>query len=438
MLRLLKKLRRNERGNVLIVVAAAMPLLVGSAGLAVDTIQWALWKRQLQRAADSAAMAGVYERVRAGGDTSGVVNAVNADLALNQKTGMALLENAIVTFPANTSDMTNQVKVEIKVSKVLTFSSFFLPNAPVIPAAATAAGVPGGGEYCVMGLDRRASVVGIDIGGSTTLDMEKCSIIANSANPVNAATNTGNGSWVKAKRLAAAGAVQQSNRWQVEGYDPYSPPADDPYASAPMPNSSSECTRTITISDKQQDYPINRSAADKSGEIVCINGDVKVAGSLTLGPATYVVNGGDFIMNSSTGGVGLTCTSCSVLLTKFNDPANTGNFKITGGDVNVTAPTTGDYAGIAFYQDRRATDDNSKSQNRFNGNGGSVITGALYTPNRSLLYNGGADVTSGPACVQIIGKRVEFTGNSKIKLFSECATGGKPGGSNVIRVRLVA
>ncbi|GAA4005317.1 pilus assembly protein TadG-related protein [Sphingomonas humi] len=438
MLRLLKKLRRNERGNILIIVAAAMPLLVGSAGLAVDTIQWALWKRQLQRAADSAAMAGVYERVRAGGDTAGVANAVSSDLAINQRTGITLLADPVITFPASTTDMTNQVKVELKVRKTLAFSSFFMAEAPTIPAVATAAGVPGGGEYCVMGLDRRSTVVGIDIGGSTTVDMEKCSLIANSANPTNAATNTGNASTVKAKRLAAGGAIQASAKWQVEGYDPYSPPADDPYAGTAMPSSPSECTRTANISDKQQDYPMNRSSIDKAGDIVCINGDLKIAGQLTLGPATYVINGGDFIMNSSTSGVGVTCSSCSFLLTKFGDPTKTGNFKITGGNLNVTAPTSGTYAGIAFYQDIRATDNDSKSQNQFNGNGGSVITGAIYTPNRSLLYNGGAGVTSGPACVQIIGKRVEFTGNSKIKLFSECATGGKNGGGSVIRVRLVA
>ena len=34
-----KKLRRDKRGNVLIITAAAMPLLVGAAGLATDTIQ---------------------------------------------------------------------------------------------------------------------------------------------------------------------------------------------------------------------------------------------------------------------------------------------------------------------------------------------------------------------------------------------------------------
>ena len=70
MLSFLSKLRRDKRGNVLILMGAAMPLLVASAGLATDTIQWALWKRQLQRAADSAAIAGVYERTRAAGVTT--------------------------------------------------------------------------------------------------------------------------------------------------------------------------------------------------------------------------------------------------------------------------------------------------------------------------------------------------------------------------------
>ena len=56
----LKRLWRDRRGNSLAIAGAALPLVLGSAGLASDTIQWTLWKRQLQRAADSAAMAGVY------------------------------------------------------------------------------------------------------------------------------------------------------------------------------------------------------------------------------------------------------------------------------------------------------------------------------------------------------------------------------------------
>ncbi len=64
------KLWRNKRGNALAIAAACLPLFVGAAGLATDTIQWTLWKRQLQRAADSAAIAGVYDRVAKSGATT--------------------------------------------------------------------------------------------------------------------------------------------------------------------------------------------------------------------------------------------------------------------------------------------------------------------------------------------------------------------------------
>ena len=86
----MKKIWHDKRGNTIIIVAAALPLLIGSAGLATDTIQWALWKRQLQRAADSAAIAGVYDRAGSTGSTTGVPAAVNKDLTLNQCTANAL------------------------------------------------------------------------------------------------------------------------------------------------------------------------------------------------------------------------------------------------------------------------------------------------------------------------------------------------------------
>ena len=57
------KLMRSKRGNVLAIAGASLPLFIAAAGLATDTIQWTLWKRQLQRAADSAAISGVYNRI---------------------------------------------------------------------------------------------------------------------------------------------------------------------------------------------------------------------------------------------------------------------------------------------------------------------------------------------------------------------------------------
>jgi uncharacterized membrane protein len=43
----IRSLAAGERGNVLVLTAATMPMIIGSAALGLDTVQMALWKREL-------------------------------------------------------------------------------------------------------------------------------------------------------------------------------------------------------------------------------------------------------------------------------------------------------------------------------------------------------------------------------------------------------
>jgi hypothetical protein len=105
----------------------------------------------------------------------------------------------------------------------------------------------------------------------------------------------------------------------------------------------------------------------------------------------------------------------------------------------MSAPTTGTYAGIAIFQDRRAKDSNS-ANNLINGNSSSVINGTIYFPNQELIYNGTGNTVA--VCTMFIAKRLIFSGNSgttnKFKKASECAGYGLPVVSTQLRVRLVA
>src|SRR5262245_12983286 len=56
---------KNQRGNAAIVLALAMPLVVGSAAFGVETSYWYYKQSQLQAAADTAAYSGALEK-RAG------------------------------------------------------------------------------------------------------------------------------------------------------------------------------------------------------------------------------------------------------------------------------------------------------------------------------------------------------------------------------------
>src|SRR4028119_1728084 len=133
MLDFIKRLWRDRRGNALIIVGAAMPLVCGAAGLAVDTIQWTMWKRQLQRAADSAAYAGVYAKIQ---DSPGLTaeQAVTGDLEKHNTTGIELLSGyPQIAYPA-ASGYTDAVRVTLAVQKRLGFSSPLLSGPPTTTA----------------------------------------------------------------------------------------------------------------------------------------------------------------------------------------------------------------------------------------------------------------------------------------------------------------
>lgn len=443
-----KRLWNDKRGNALILLGAALPMLVASAGLATDTIQWALWKRQLQRAADSAAIAGVYTRIKT--NTQVAVDAgVNADLAMNNHVGIAFMTNyPDIDLIADSGDFRSQVEVTLAVTKQLPFSSMFMTASPTILTRARAASVPGADEFCVLATDPSVAVIGLEITGSSYLDLGDCSLMANSTNPTQAASNgnsgggnSGSGSTVKAASLAAAGGVKFSNSWDVDDYDPNSPPIADPFASLPVP----ACTKNVSVDmTRNQTYPMDRTTGthmDTAGDVVCFNGagasklGLKIQGALKLQTGvTYLINGGNLEMNST--GSSLSCTGCTLVMTKIGDAANTGNIKLTGGTISMTAPTTGTYKGVVLYQDRRASDAGTGGQNHINGNSGASLVGAVYIGNRSLLYNGGSQTNA--ACMQIVSKRVSFSGSSAFKMASACPLSGLTPMGGGRRVRLVA
>jgi Flp pilus assembly protein TadG len=440
-----KRLRECKRGTIMVLAAAAMPLIVGFAGLATDTIQWTLWKRELQRAADSAAMAGVYER-NGGASEDEAVTAVDHDLTLNQKTGIALLNDPDVAFPADSGDMTNQVRVTLAVQKRLPFSSLFMDEAPVIEATATAASVPGSDEYCVVSLEN-TNRAGIIIGGNANIEMD-CGMISNSP-AANSALSNGTASSVRASVIAAVGDVQESTRWDVDKYDPYVTPIDDPYANVNIDRSQMDC---FNVAGR---YPLlgtstsnNFNGANATVDLAaaralnananCFRGlTVPTGTTLTLDPGTYYVGQGGLNVQGTLAGTGVT-----IVLTNDVGATGTSVGQIdvnASASMNITAPDddSNPYNGIAIYQDRAASD--SAQTNKINGNATNNIIGAVYFPKQEIVYNGTG--TSTFMCTRLVGRRVTFSGNSSISnkfaAAAACPNAGPPieGGR---RVRLVA
>src|SRR5690349_17150731 len=118
----LKRLVRCKRGNTLMIVAASAPLLIGASAIGLDTIQVTLAKRNLQRSADTAAMAGAFAVLQNGAAAPAVVR----DLTHNNKIALAAaptVENA----PAAGAYAGNlrAVRVVLRAERPVPFISFF-------------------------------------------------------------------------------------------------------------------------------------------------------------------------------------------------------------------------------------------------------------------------------------------------------------------------
>ena len=421
----LNRLWNNKRGNVIAIFGAALPLIVGAAGLATDTIQWTLWKRQLQRTADSAAIAGVYDREAANGGTTTTQRSVDHDVAVNRHMAMALLTTPQVSYPANLGVMTNQVQVVLRVQDSLPFSSFFF-STPIIVATARAASIPAGGDACIEALDP-TSTTGVKFSGSSAIYMPDCDVFSNSAG-ANTAVAQGSTD-VTANSVGGVGGIQQSNKFHVTAYRPYSPAMPDPFIG-------------VTPNPANMNCGSPQKAFDEN--TVLVTGGVNCFSSMSVKPGStnkpIPANFGPIYLNG--GGIdfkgNFTCVGCTLVLTNKTAASPIGNITVNAtANINISAPLTGTFKGLAIYQDRRAADCNNC--NKVNGNSGSIITGGLYFPSRQLQYNGTGTATA--TCTMFVAKRIEFTGNSgvsnKFKKLSDCSGSGLPSNATMRMIRMV-
>lgn len=77
--------------------------------------------------------------------------------------------------------------------------------------------------------------------------------------------------------------------------------------------------------------------------------------------------------------------------------------------LDLSAPTTGPYAGIVLYGDRNTQDSNATWN--LGGNADISLTGVAYLPTLNVEYGGGAGNNS-TECSQLIARTVRFRGNS--------------------------
>lgn len=429
MFKLLKKLWRDRRGNALVIAGAALPLIIGSAGLASDTIQWALMKRQLQRTADSAALAGVYGKMASQTVNTGTCDTANSQPVFRdvftQDNANTRLDATVTCSVKVSTDIDNAswtgagfnaVEVKVQASRPLAFSGLFLSSPPIIQASAIAAVVQSG-KYCVISLKNNTGT-GLSFSGNPTVNLG-CGMKTN-AKGASAVDATGNNN-ISASPVASVGQISGTSQF-VAGttFQPYSAPQTDPFASVTAPTVPNGCNQAALHG--------NNHTVSASNGTVCYTGlSMNSGDTATFTDETVILNGGNMAINGGT----LNCTRCTFVMTS-SDGTSAGSITINAGaTVNMSPPTTGSFANLVIYKDRRTAYCNNC--NSINGNSTSTISGGIYAPTQEVQMNGSGGVST--ACVQIVSWTVTFNGNASIS--NTCPSGG-PHAFDGTMVRLVA
>lgn len=410
-------LLRDRRGNVMILAAAGLAVLVGATGLATDTVQWSLWRHQLQRQADSAALAGAY----ADAQGKNVTTSATADITRNNKltfSAAPVIENA-PTAGAYAGNM-SAVRVVLQTSTRLPFSGLFIAT-PIISTEATAAIVQNG-NYCVIAL-AQTNNTGIYMSGNATVNMG-CGMASNTTS--NNAVYAGGSSSIVATPIAAVGGLAWSSNYQgATTLQPYSLPQPDPFSALPTPDlSGMKCNGKMDV----------KPGASLTVSPGCFS-SANIQGQLTLNPGVYYLDSANFSAGAQ---ANISGNGVTIILTSSNaatQPNQIGTVSMNGGaTVNLTASTSGTYAGVIFYQDRRAVDTgNANSINTINGNASSAFQGAFYFPSQELDFSGTSGMNT--QCMQIAALRVTFIGNSSIQ--NNCPSTSGANSFKGTQVRLV-
>jgi len=132
---------------------------------------------------------------------------------------------------------------------------------------------------------------------------------------------------------------------------------------------------------------------------------MNLKGTVTLSAGVYIVAGSDFKVNS---GAKVTGNGVTIILTNTNGGYFAQADLNGNATIQLSAPTSGPWAGVLFYQDRRAPISITNTNN-INGDASSKFKGVMYFPSQSVQMSGNATIVD--SCLQVIAQTVTFTGN---------------------------
>ena len=410
---------RSRRGAISILGAVLILVLLGLIGLGIDTALVMTANQQLQRAADSIALAAANQLQNAQGSDWPLVRAKAIEAAALQNVigcganGIQLADNPTNAaggsgrtdmllgrwgFNATTNvfeftrsnfatglPRPNAVQVYPRCGDGTGNSALQLLFSPVFGATTTsdvgrsATAVLGPRDTPLILVLDPAAAGALSMNGSVTMDVEAGTVHVDSNNSCGIQVNGASGQ-LRAQRTRVVGGACMSPSNLTGDLITGSYYVPDPLASLATPSTSG-----MTNYNR-----INTGGNFNPGYYP--NGISLTGGTVNLAPGLYVIGTEiDLRGNCSLIGSGV----CLYLAS--------GSFSTNGtASVDLTPPTSGVYSGVAYFQART-----NATSSAINGGGTFQVRGTLYVPNATFALGGNASRTVGRFVVW----RLDLSGN---------------------------
>jgi hypothetical protein len=410
------RLRADERGAVSVMMGVLMIPLAGALGIGFEVSNWYMTTRGMQNAADSAALAAATN----GGSNYDIeAKAVAARYGfVNGTNNISVAVSNSAACPGGGSNCYSVAisgVVPLLLSQVVGFKGDATSNgAPAkrLSSSAVAAHPNSPTSFCLLALGPQ----GIRANGAPKANMA-CNTMSNSSStcnggnlgaPIGAAHNTNNG----------CGVTAYSNV----------PAVADPYAALASKIPANPCSSYPQEPGKKGlSLPASNQWSGSqwlsSGNTV-ICGDLQLTGNVTIngqpGGVLVIENG-----QLDTNGYSITTSQGSGLTVVFSGD-NSGSYTHAptgGGTLDIAAPTSGPWSGVAIYQDPKLTNgvDISAAGNTPTWD----ITGLVYLPNSSVTLSGAVNKAGfGQSCFAMVVKDITVNGTGEILPNGQCIPAG--------------
>jgi hypothetical protein len=393
---------REEGGQALIIIAAALGGLLLGVGLALDTGQLFVSRRAAQTAADAGAWAGATV-LYAGGSAAQARTAATDDATRNGYTDGGAISVTTASPPTSGTYADDPGYIEVTITEqVLTRFLFGASAGRTAVTVRAVAGVARSGTGQAVIVTRSS--------GPTTfrlLSSTRFTITSGGTNTNTTSTNAisiGVGGQLTATFHRVTGNVNAADAGRM------SPApltgvaaAADPFASLPGPSSTgvpSYAGQTIT------NATVTLNPGVYTGLI-----SVGSNGIARLNAGNYIFRAG--LTTTSNGSLVLAGTNGVLLYNaNANYPAGgggCGNLSLTGtGTMTLSASRTGSYAGMLVFQDRTCTNGAALTVRT-----GTSLSGTLYVPAALLTISVANNVT---IASQVVAEQLTLSGNNTLTM----------------------